>query len=93
VWGVDMPSHRDSPLLPVRQAAVYVSGVARERLVCLLGPSPYNSEAKFVRLADTELVLLSPVLPVDRHRRCLTKPLARATSCASAMGPRVLLSG
>jgi hypothetical protein len=50
------------------------------------------SPCSYVR-CYVQLVLLSPVLPVDRHRRCLTKPLARATLCASAMGPRVLLSG
>jgi hypothetical protein len=81
------------PCCPSARRPCTYRAVARERLGCLLGPSLYNSEAKFVRLADTELVLLSPVLPVDRRRRCLTKPLARATSCASAMGPRVLLSG
>jgi hypothetical protein len=49
---------------------------------------------KAVRFAqDVELILLSPVLPVDHYRCCLTKPLAHATSCASAMGPRVPLSG
>ena len=35
-----------------------------------------------------------PVGPsLYRHRRCLTKPLARATSCDSARDPRALLSG
>jgi hypothetical protein len=55
-----------SPLLRPPGGRVDVAGVPREKLVCLLGPSLYNSEAKVVRLGDTEFVLLSPV--------CLLKP-------------------